>query len=206
VASDALADGSASGLVFVLSGPSGVGKDSVAKALRDQHFPLGYCVTATTRKPRTGEVHGVNYFFLSLEDFQRMRRDDELLEFALVHGNYYGVPTWQVREGLQAGNDLLITVDVQGAATVRQKLPDAIAIFLAPPSLEELEARMEKRSTETADERALRMANAQQEMQQRTKYDYCVVNYRDRLEETTDRVRAIILAERSRTSPRLSTL
>ena len=190
----------------MLSGPSGVGKDSVAKALRDQQFPLGYCVTATTRKPRVGEVDGVNYFFLSLEDFQRMRRDDELLEFALVHGNYYGVPTWQVRDGLRAGDDLLITVDVQGAATVRQKLPEAIAIFLAPPSLEELEARMEKRRTETADERALRLSNAQQEMQQKSKYDYCVVNYRDRLEETTDLVRSIILAERSRISPRLSKL
>ncbi len=196
----------ASGLVFVMSGPSGVGKDSVARLLRQQGFPLGYCITATTRRPRPGEIHGVNYFFVGREEFERMRRDDELLEYALVHENYYGIPRAQVRAGLRAGNDLLITVDVQGAATVRDKLPRAIGIFLAPPSLDELMPRLASRGTETESERALRFANAERELRQVSAYDYCVVNYRDRLEETANEVRSIIVAERCRVVRRFVSL
>lgn len=198
--------GAASGLVFVLSGPSGVGKDSVARCLREQGFPLGYCITATTRRQRPGETHGVNYFFVSGDDFDRMRVTGELLEYALVHENYYGIPLWQVRDGLRAGNDLLITVDVQGAATVRARLPNALLIFLAPPTLDELIPRLKSRGTETEEERALRLANAARELEQRCRYDYCVVNYRDRLEETADQVRSIIVAERCRVDRRLVSL
>jgi len=195
-----------SGLVFVLSGPSGVGKDSVARRLREQGFPLGYCITATTRRQRPGEQHGVNYFFLSAVEFERMRCAGELLEYALVHEHYYGIPLAQVRAGLRAGIDLLITVDVQGARTVRRRLPNAILLFLAPPSLDELIPRLVSRGTETADERAIRLATAAREMEQRWRYDYCVVNYRDRLDETVDQVRSIIVAERSRVQKRLVTL
>ncbi len=200
------AEAPATGLVFVLSGPSGVGKDSVARCLREAQFHLGYCITATTRRQRPGEVHGVNYFFVSPEEFDRMRREGELLEHAVVHGNCYGIPLAQVREKLRQGNDVLITVDVQGAATVRQKLPRAISIFLAPPSLEELIPRLEGRGTETPEERAMRLANAAREMEQMSSYDYCVVNHRDRLHETVDQVRSIIVAERCRVAKRLVTL
>jgi guanylate kinase len=192
--------------VFVLSGPSGVGKDSVARRLRDQGFPLGYCITATTRRQRPSEVHGVNYFFVSPDEFERMRTAGELLEYALVHENYYGIPLAQVRDGLRRGDDLLITVDVQGARTVRAKLEDAVLIFLAPESLDELIPRLKGRGTETEQERAIRLANAEREMGQRWEYDYCVINERDRLDETADRVRSIIVAERSRVHKRLVTL
>jgi len=192
--------------VFVLSGPSGVGKDSVARYLQAEGFPLSTCVTATTRNQRPGEVHGVNYYFLSVEEFERMRRDDELLEYAVVHGKYYGVPLMSVREGLRAGDDLLLTVDVQGAATVRNKMPQAISIFLAPPTLDELLPRMASRGTETEAERAIRFANARREMEQVPCFDYCVINYRDRLNETAQVIRSIVLAERSRVRKRTVTL
>jgi guanylate kinase len=200
------AAGAASGLVFVLSGPSGVGKDSVARRLREQGFPLGYCITATTRRQRPTEVHGVNYFFVTLAEFERMRAEGELLEYARVHENYYGIPIAQVRDGLRRGQDLLITVDVQGARTVRSRLDNAILVFLAPESLDELIPRLQSRGTETEDERAIRLANAALEMEQRWDYDYCVVNERDRLDDTADRVRSIIVAERSRVHQRLVTL
>ena len=206
VASEQTAPCPATGLVFVLSGPSGVGKDSVARVLRQDGFPLGYCITATTRRQRPNERHGFNYFFVTPEAFEHMRAAAELLEYALVHGNYYGIPLAQVRSGLQAGNDLLITVDVQGAATVRAKLPQAISIFLAPPSLDELIPRLVGRGTETEAERAVRLADAQREMELRVHFDYCVVNFRDRLRETAETIKAIIVAERCRVVPRLVTL
>jgi guanylate kinase len=195
-----------SGLVFVLSGPSGVGKDSVARQLKSEGFPLAYCVTATTRRQRPGEVHGTHYYFLGVDEFERMRRDDQLIEYAVVHGNYYGVPLMSVREGLRLGKDLLLTVDVQGATTVRMKLPQVISIFLAPPTLDELLPRMASRGTETEEERAIRFANARCEMDQIPDFDYCVINYRDRLSETAQTIRSIVVAERSRVCPRTVSL
>src|SRR2546423_11811975 len=156
--SDATPDCSAAGLVFVLSGPAGVGKDSVARLLREDGFPLGYCITATTRRQRPGEVQGVNYLFVSHEEFERMLHSGQLLEHAIVHGNAYGIPLSSVRAALAGGHDVLITVDVQGAATVRTKLPQVVSIFLAPPSLDELIPRLVERGTETEQERMLRLA------------------------------------------------
>ncbi len=196
----------ARGLVFVLSGPSGVGKDAVTELLKKSGFPISFCVTATTRRPRPGEVHGKNYFFLSKEEFLAMRDRGELLEWAVVHGNYYGIPRSQVKEGLKKGQDLLITVDVQGAATLRRTIPGAIFIFLAPPSLEELVRRLEKRGTETEEERATRLAAARREMEQIELYDYVVVNYPNRQDEAVEKIKAIITAERSRVRPRYVTL
>jgi len=201
--SDAPPDCSAAGLVFVLSGPSGVGKDSVARLLREDGFPLGYCITATTRRQRPGEVQGVNYLFVSHEEFERMLHSGQLLEHAIVHGNAYGIPLASVRAALAGEHDVLITVDVQGAATVRTKLPQVVSIFLAPPSLDELIPRLVERGTETEQERMLRLANARREMEQREFYDYCVVNHRDRLRQTAEQIKAIITAERCRVKPRL---
>ena len=194
------------GRVFILSGPSGVGKDSVTDELKRQRFPLGYCVTATTRSPRQGEVSGVNYFFLDEPTFLRMRDSDELLEWALVHDNHYGIPRWQVREGLRDGNDVMITVDVQGGETLRRKLPGAVFIFLAPPKIEDLLPRLMKRGTESPEELQKRLRNAEREMQQWPRYDYLVLNHSERLEEAVETIKAIITAERHRATPRLVTL
>lgn len=194
------------GRVFILSGPSGVGKDSVTNVLKAEGFPLGFCVTATTRPPRPGEVNGVSYYFLDETTFHRMRAEDELLEWALVHDRYYGIPRWQVREGLRGGNDIMITVDVQGGETLRRKLPGAVFIFLAPPRLEDLLPRLMKRGTEDPDEVRKRLRNAEREMEQWPRYDYLVLNHADRLDEAVASIKAVITAERHRVNPRLVTL
>ncbi|HEY8476360.1 MAG TPA: guanylate kinase [Chloroflexota bacterium] len=190
------------GLLFVLSGPSGVGKDSVMERLRRTGDGLHFCVTATTRRKRPGEVEGVDYFFYSRERFEQLLQRDELLEWAVVHDNLYGIPMDQVRQGLRAGRDVIVRIDVQGAATVRRKLPNAVLIFLAPASLEELLDRMRARGTETEEEVAARMAIAAREMAALPSFDYVVVNRDGRLDETVQQVRCIITAERSRVTPR----
>ena len=194
------------GRVFILSGPSGVGKDSVTNELKRQSFPLGFCVTATTRPPRQGELSGVNYFFLDEPTFLRMRDNDELLEWALVHDRHYGIPRWQVRERLRAGNDILITVDVQGGETLRRKLPGAVFIFLAPPTMEDLLLRLKNRGTESPEELRKRLQNAEREMLQWPRYDYLVLNHSERLHEAVETIKAIIIAERHRATPRVVTL
>ena len=194
------------GRVFILSGPSGVGKDSLTNELKRQRFPLGYCITATTRQPRQGEVDGVNYLFLDVPTFLRMRDSDELLEWAVVHDNNYGIPRWQVREALRKGDDVMITVDVQGGETLRRKLPGAVFIFLAPPTIDELLPRLLKRGTETPDEVTKRLRTAHREMEYWPRYDYMVRNHSERLAEAVDAIKAIIIAERHRVNPRLVTL
>lgn len=194
------------GRVFVLSGPSGVGKDSVTNELKRQGFPLSFCVTATTRRPRDNERNGLNYIFVDEETFARMRSNDELLEWAIVHDNNYGIPRAQVREGLRPGNDILITVDVQGGETLRRKLPGAVFIFLAPPTLEELPPRLKNRGTETPQELDKRLSRARQEMEYWPRYDYVVFNHSERLAEAVETIKAIITAERHRVNPRLVSL
>ncbi|MBI4492861.1 MAG: guanylate kinase [Chloroflexi bacterium] len=196
----------ASGLVFILSGPSGVGKDSVTRLLKEEDFPLSFCVTATTRPPRRGEVHRQHYYFLSEAEFERLKAQGELLEYAVVHGNQYGTPASEVREGLRKGSDLLITVDTQGARTLRAKLPQAILIFLAPPSLEELVERLQRRGTDSPEQVELRLEAARREMAELPNYDYQIVNHRDCLKESAGVLKAIITAERHRVHPRLATL
>jgi guanylate kinase len=202
----AAADAPVTGLVFILSGPSGVGKDTITKCLKDSRFPLGYCVTATTRRQRPGEVDGVSYYFLSEEEFAALEAADGLLEHAVVHGKRYGIPIEGLRAGLRTGHDVLVTPDVQGAATLRAKLPHAITIFLAPPTLEELVPRLANRGSETPEERAVRLATAEREMQRVDEYDYVVVNERGRVYESVEKIKAIITAERCRVNPRLVTL
>ncbi|HLW02082.1 MAG TPA: guanylate kinase [Ktedonobacterales bacterium] len=192
------------GLLFVLSAPSGTGKDTVIRRLREQGLPIRVAVTVTTRAPRPGEIDGVHYYFVSPDAYQRMLTNDELLEHAEVHGNWYGVPRRPVREWLAAGEDVLLKIDVQGAATVRQKVPQAIFIFLAPQSISELNRRLSARHSETETERARRLADASYELTQQTWYDYRVVNRQGHLDEAVEKVKAIITAEHCRVHPRVA--
>ncbi len=197
----------ASGLVFVLSGPSGVGKSTLIGLLKQDRFPITYCVTATTRARRNGELDGVHYYFLSEAEYDDLLANDQFLEHAVVHKHYrYGIPLYSVREGLRAGNDIIMAPDVQGAETVRRKLPNAITIFLQPPSLEELIPRLEARGTETPEERQIRLQTAEREMRRVSEYDYVIVNHRDRLHEALADLTAIITAERLRVHPRTVTV
>ncbi len=190
------------GLVFVLSGPSGVGKDTVMNCLRQEPLGLHYCVTATTRRARPGEQHGVNHYFVEPHAFQTMIEAGELLEWARVHENYYGVPLAEVRKAFADSLDVFMRVDVQGAASVRARLPTAVLVFLAPESLDELSPRLRERGTESNEEMALRLANARREMEALPRFDYVVVNRQGSLADSVARVRAIVLAERSRVTPR----
>ena len=190
------------GLLFVLSAPSGTGKDSVINALKEQGADFYVVASVTTRAPRPGESEGNPYHFISEERFKQLIDEDELLEFANVHGNWYGQPRKDIREHLKAGRDVLLKIDVQGAATVRRKVPQAIFIFLVPGSVEELAERLEQRDTETQEERARRLADARKELEQRYWYEYLVVNRQSHLQEAVEQLRAIMLAEHCRTQIR----
>lgn len=190
------------GLLFVLSAPSGTGKDSVIQALREQGVDFHVVASVTTRALRPGESEGNPYFFISQQKFDEMVANDELLEHANVHGNWYGQPLEQMRQNLQQGKDVLLKIDVQGAATVRKKLPGAIFIFLVPGSVEELVTRLTKRDTETAEERQRRLADAQFELSQRQYYDYVIENRQGKLQEAADYLHAVMKAEHCRTNPR----
>jgi guanylate kinase len=194
------------GRVFILSGPSGVGKNSVISELKRQGFPLSFPPTLTTRRRRENEVDGVDYFFVDEATFFRMRDRDELLEWAVVHDNNYGIPRSGLREGLRSGKDVMLPPDVQGGETLRRKIPGAVFIFLAPPSVDELLPRLIHRGTESPEEVATRLRNAQQEMEYRWRYDYLVLNHSDRLADAVESIKAIIIAERHRINPRLVSL
>jgi guanylate kinase len=198
---------SASGLVFVLSGPSGVGKSTLIEQLKRDRFPITHCVTATTRPIRQGEEHGVHYYFLTEAEYDALLEQGQFLEHAVVHNLYrYGIPVHSIRDGLRRGKDVILAPDVQGASTVRWKLPNAVSIFLRPPSLEELVPRLEARGTETSEERQVRMMTAEREMQRLSEYDYVVVNHRDRLDQAVRDIKSIVMAERFRVCPRTVTL
>ncbi len=190
------------GLLFVLSAPSGTGKDSVINALKEQGMDFYVVASVTTRAPRPGESEGNPYHFVSQEAFEQLIKDDELLEYANVHGNWYGQPRSPIRNNLRAGRDVLLKIDVQGAATVRKKVPQAIFIFLVPASLQELAERLATRQTETEAERQRRLADAQNELAQKDRYYYVVVNRQGHLQEAVDQMRAILVAEHARTQPR----
>ena len=200
-------DTPASGLVFVLSGPSGVGKSTLIERLKRDRFPITHCVTATTRPRRVGEEHGVHYYFLSEGEYDGLLERDQFLEHAVVHKLYrYGIPLHSIRDGLRSGQDVILAPDVQGASTVRWKLPNAITIFLRPATLDELEPRLAARGTESEEERRIRMATAECEMQRMSEYDYVIVNQRDRLDQAVADLKSIVLAERRRVCPRAVTL
>lgn len=192
------------GLLLVLSGPSGVGKDALLSRLLSGALSAPWmatvrkCVTATTRAPRHGEVDGVDYHFWDRVVFQKQVEQGALLEWAEVHGNHYGTPREWVEERRAAGEDVILKIDVQGGLTVKERCPDAVLIFLLPPSVAELERRLRERRTDTEAQIQTRRRDAQFELSQARFYDYLVVN--DHLEAAVARVAAIIVAERCRTT------
>lgn len=189
-------------LLIVISGPSGVGKDSVVQRMQDRGMPMHFVVTATTRPIREGEVEGVDYFFVSRDEFAELIEKDELLEYAIVYNDYKGIPKEQVRQALASGKDVVMRLDVQGAETIRKMYPQALLIFLSTVDEDELVERLEQRKTETPEGLKLRIATARKEMQRVEMFDYYVINADMRLDETVDTIAAIITAEHHRTDPR----
>lgn len=190
-------------ILVVLSGPSGVGKDAVLRTMKHKGYPLHYTVTLTTRPKRPNEQAGVDYYFTSVDEFRHMIHAGELLEWAQVYGNYYGVPKAPIREALQQGRDVLIKMDVQGASTVRMLAPEAVLVFLLPPSVEELNKRLEERHTECAQDLERRLAAVGEEMKSLSLFDYVLINHDGKLQETADKIQSIITAEKCRTRPRV---
>ncbi len=193
-------------LVIVLSGPSGVGKDSVIKRLRERDLPLHFVITATTRAPRPGERDGVDYFFVSKERFQEMIEREELLEHTLVYTDYKGIPREQVRRALASGKDVILRVDVQGAATVHKLCPDAVLIFLTPASEAELIKRLKERKSESEDSLKVRIDTVRQEMERLPEFDFVVENTDGKLDEAVNSIVCIINAEHRRVHQRIVTL
>jgi guanylate kinase len=195
--------GAPGAVLAIVSGPSGVGKDTVIEALRrravgrDYH----YVVTATTRPRRAYETDGVHYRFLSPEIFERLRAEGGFLEANEVHGNWYGTPRADVREALRAGRDVILKIDVQGAAAVKQAVPDALLLFLVPPSLEALFTRLRSRATETADELDVRQRNAALELARQDDYDHVVVNETGQVDRTAAAIDRLV-AETRQAHPR----
>lgn len=193
-------------LLIVISGPSGVGKDSVVQRMMERGMPFHFVVTATTREKREAEVHGKDYWFLSKDEFARMIEHNELIEYAIVYGDYKGIPKAQVREALESGKDVVMRVDVQGAETVRKLAPGALLIFITCESEDELERRLRERKTETADSLSLRIATARKELQRIEAFDYVIVNHDFHLDDTVNKVRSIIEAEHLKVQHRKVTL
>jgi guanylate kinase len=185
--------------LVIVSGPSGVGKDTVIEALRDIPSDPGrsFVVTSTTRPRREYEVDGVHYHFLTDEEFERRREAGGFLEANLVHGHWYGTPREEVRKALVAGRDAILKIDVQGAAVVKQKVPEALLVFLVPPSLEDLFSRLQARATETADELDIRQRNAALELARQDDYDHVVPNETGQVLRTAAHVDEIIRAEKA---------
>ena len=193
-------------LLIVISGPSGVGKDTVLESMRRRRLPFHFVVTATSRPQRAGEVDGEDYFFVSREQFEAMVEHCELIEHALVYNQYKGIPKQQVQDALASGQDVIMRIDVQGAATVRRLYPEALLIFLTTRSEEELVGRLRSRETETPESLRLRLTTARQEFEQLGLFDYLVVNADGQLDKAVDTISAIIQAEHHRTRPRRVTL
>lgn len=193
-------------LLIVISGPSGVGKDSVVQRMKERGFPFHFVVTATTRERRENEVNGVDYFFVGKDEFARMIESNELIEYAIVYGDYKGIPKAQVRDAFASGQDVVMRIDVQGAETVRKLAPEALLIFITCDSEEELEDRLRKRKTESADSLSLRIATARKELQRLEAFDYVIVNHDFHLDDTVEKVRSIIAAEHLKVHHRKVTL
>jgi guanylate kinase len=193
-------------LLVVISGPSGVGKDSVLRGLKERGLPFRFVPTMNTRPRRSDEVDGVDYFFVTTEEFVTLLEQGELLEHALVYGDYKGIPKQPIREALESGQDVVLRVDVQGAATLKRLIPEAVFIFLTVLDEEELVARLSDRKTESAESLRIRIATAREELQRISEFDYVVVNHDDRLEEAVQDVIGIIRAEHCRVHPRVVTL
>lgn len=191
------------GILVVLSGPSGTGKGTVCTTVRDSaEITAEYSISATTRSPRQGEQHGREYFFFSREEFMALRDRDGFLEWAQVYDNFYGTPRQYVEDVLNSGRDCILEIDPQGALQVRKAAPEAVLIFIAPPSLEELRNRLSGRGTESAEEVEKRLSCAQEEMSYMPQYDYIIIN--DTVENAAAKMKAILVAEKCRSSRNLA--
>jgi len=189
-------------LLIILSSPSGAGKDAILTRMKELGYPLEYITTVTTRPKRPEERDNVDYHFVSEERFQEMVSRNELLEWANVYGNWYGVPSQPIKQALAKGQDIIVKVDVQGAATIKKILPQAIFIFVMPPSMEELITRLRQRHTESPFDLALRLKTAEEEMKQLPLFDYMVLNKQDEINLAVSDIKAIITAEKCRVTPR----
>jgi guanylate kinase len=189
-------------LLIVISGLSGVGKDAVVKRLQARDLPFHFVVTANSRPMRPGEKEGIDYFFVTKDEFERLIANDELVEYAIVYESYKGIPKAQVREALHSGKDVIMRLDVQGAASVRKLSPEAILIFLIPATVDEWYERLQNRNTETEETMRIRVATARRELERLTEFDYVVVNRQDHLDEAVDAILAIVKAEHLRVNHR----
>ena len=188
-------------LLIVLSGPSGVGKDAVLARMKKLERPFHYVITTTTRPKRAAEKNGVDYYFLSGKEFQQMIDENQFLEWANVYDNYYGVPKNEITVALRNGVDTIVKVDVQGAATIKEILPQAVFIFLMPPSLEELEKRLRKRHSESTSGLALRLKKAKEEIKSLPLFDYVITSRQNKVDEVVFQIDAIVTAEKRRVNP-----
>ncbi|MDV4151226.1 guanylate kinase [Clostridium sp. AL.422] len=184
------------GVLIVISGPSGAGKGTICKALLEKHNNIYISVSATTRAPREGEVEGINYYFLSREAFEEKVKKNGFLEYANVHGNFYGTPKVNVEKMLDEGKDVILEIDIQGALQVKENFKEGVFIFILPPSMEELKQRIIKRGSETEESLMTRFKNAYKEINYVSKYNYAVVN--DELDIAVEKVESIIAAEKCR--------
>ncbi|WP_346938051.1 guanylate kinase [uncultured Clostridium sp.] len=183
------------GQLLVISGPSGAGKGTVCKALIEKN-PIWISTSCTTRKPREGEVEGVNYFFIDREEFLKSIDKEDFLEYAEVYGNFYGTPKSEVLKMLEEGKDVILEIDIQGALKIKSSYPKGIFIFIMPPSMEELRNRITNRGSETPESLNTRMECAYDEISFASKYDYAVVN--DKVEDAVKKIESIIIAEKCR--------
>lgn len=190
-------------LVVVISGPSGVGKDVLIEGMAGRGLDYHFTVTATTRAPRPGEEEGINHHFLDIDEFERAIRDDELLEWARVYGNYYGVPKQQVRDALSQGKHVIIRVDLQGALRIKELAPEALMIFIHPPNMEVLRERLERRGVNSEADIATRLDSAATEIEQSVAFDRQVVNREGKLESAVEEVIEIVYKESHRVPPRM---
>ncbi|MFN2305243.1 MAG: guanylate kinase [Anaerolineales bacterium] len=189
-------------LLIVISGPSGIGKDTVVQGMKDRQLPFHFVITATSREPREYEVDGRDYFFYSKDEFEKMIKDEMFLEYAWVYSCYKGVPKSQVRKALESGEDVVMRLDVQGAQTVHNLCPDAILIFLTANTKQEWLQRLKNRRSETQAELELRIETARSEYESLDSFDYIVINEEDHLDQTVNTIQCIIEAEHHRVHPR----
>jgi len=186
-----------SGLLLILSGPSGVGKDSICRLLTSRNPNIGAVISATTRKPRPQEKDGVHYYFLKRDEFERRMQKGSFLEWAELYGDYYGTPCSEVERLSRQGMDIILEVDTQGAMQLKAACPKGVFIFIYPPALADLEQRLFNRNTEDEETRRLRLALAERELAQANFYDYIVVNEHNKLRQTVEKIEAIIAREKS---------
>ena len=188
-------------LVLVISGPSGVGKDAILNRMKERNYPFTFITTVTTRKRRISEKDGIDYHFISPDDYQKILAKNGFLESAQVYGNWYGVPKEPVKAALAQGKDTIIKVDIQGAANIKKVLPEAVFIFIVAPSIEEISRRLCQRQSETSADLELRLKTAEKELGEISKFDYAVMNPCDDIESAISDLMSLVRAEKCRTNP-----